>query len=182
MMENDKKLLVFKKDCDNGDVLGQTYFVKFLDEDKTCAIFYKPLIAPRYFKEYIKENEIEEAYEIKSNDKLLKYYDKIYTFKSEGGVYFVNKKVDITEKLVLLVDKGMEIDIDLPKFSYEVDQNTIILSKYKKNKYCGYCYVSTPSIVNEDLKKIMISAQEVIPNVLSFVSYNFDVISKKKKK
>lgn len=182
MKENEKKLLVFKRDCNEGEILGELCYVKFLNVNKTHAIFYRPLIAPRYFKEYIKQNKIEEAYEIISDDVLDKCYNRIYTFKSEGGVYVVSKEIDISEKLVLLADKGMEINIDLPKFSYELKGKTIILSPYKKNKGNEYCYVSTPDLVNEDLRKIMISTEEVVPNVLNLGSYSFKGVSKKKNK
>lgn len=182
MKESEKKLLVFKRDCNEGEVLGEVCYVKFLNTNKTHAIFYRPLIAPKYFKEYINQNKIEEAYEIMSDDVLDKCYKRIYTLKSEGGVYVVNKGVDITEKLVLLVDNGMEIDVELPKFSYVLKGKTIILRPYKKNKENGYCYVSTPDFVNEDLRKIMISTEEVVPNILNLGSYSLSGVSKKKSK
>ena len=58
-MNNDqKKLIIFKRDLENNEVLGEVCYVKFLGSDETYAIFYKPLIAPKYLKEYIKQNKI----------------------------------------------------------------------------------------------------------------------------
>lgn len=181
MSSNQKKLLVFKRDIEDDDLKDPCY-VKFLDIDRNYAIFYKPLIAPKYFKDYLNQNKIELAYEISNDIQLNKYEDKIYTFKSENGVYKVSKGFEIEKKLVLLVDFGMEIKLDLPKYSYEIIEKTIVLKPYKESNKKGYCYVANDTEVNEELRRIMMLTEEVIPNVLNMESYQFKSSVKYKKK
>lgn len=181
-MNNDqKKLIIFKRDLENNEVLGEVCYVKFLGSDETYAIFYKPLIAPKYLKEYIKQNKIEVAYEILSDEVLEKYENKVYTFKSEGGVYKVKKGIEQENKLVLLVDYGMEISLNLPRYSYDIKGKTINLKPYKNSNTKGYCYVANDGDVNNELRKIMIPVLEIIPGLL-FLDTSLDFCNDKEKK
>lgn len=171
MNNDEKKLIIFNRDLENNEVLGEIYYVKFLGSDETYAIFYKPLIAPKYLKEYIKQNKIEVAYEILSDEVLEKYENKVYTFKSEGGVYKVKKGIDQENKLILLVDYGMEISLNLPRYSYDIKGETINLKPYKNSNTKGYCYVANDSDVNNELRKIMIPVLEIIPGSLRMEAY-----------
>ena len=162
-MNIDKKVMVFKNDVSSNDKMEKRY-VKFLDDEKKYAIFYMPLVAPSNFKSYIKENEIYEAYLIKDHDALKKYQDNIYTFVSDNGAYEVNHGLIKEENYALLVDYGMQINLNLPKYSYEIKDDFIYLSKYKNNKN-GFCYVANDD-VNDNLKRIMIKTESFIPGVL----------------
>ena len=162
-MNIDKKVMVFKNDVSSNDKMEKRY-VKFLDDEKKYAIFYMPLVAPSNFKSYIKENEIYEAYLIKDHDTLKKYHDNLYTFVSNNGVYEVSKGLVKEENYILLVDYGMQINLNLPKYSYEIKDDFIYLSKYKNNKN-GFCYVANDD-VNDNLKRIMIKTESFIPGVL----------------
>ena len=51
MNKENKKLIIFD---DGNENYGELRFVKFLDEEKKIAIFYDPLIAPKYFENYLK--------------------------------------------------------------------------------------------------------------------------------
>lgn len=179
MIENDKKIIVFKKDINDNEITGNLCYVKFLDEEEKYAVFYKPLIAPKYFKHYLAENKIKEAYVLISDHNIEKYKDVIYTFKEEHGVYLCSKGVTEHKKLVLLVDKGMDIELSLPKYFYELNNNRIFIKPYKKIKNKEYCYVCEEKDLNEYLKKIMIEASEVVPGVLYLGEYNIDAKIKK---
>ncbi len=172
MNNNLRKLLIFCNDYDE-NTLGNLCYVKFLDEDRKHAIFYRPLIAPKNLKQYLEQNSIEQAYEVVSDDVLKKYYNCVFVFESEGGVYTLKDEIPIEKKLVLLVDKGMEIDLDLPKFLYQIKDDTIITKPYKNGKVKEYCYVANECDVNDELKRIMIPVEEVIPGVLSMSGYSF---------
>lgn len=181
MKEENEKIIIFKKDVQN-EILGELCYVKFINDNKSHAIFYKPLIAPKYFKEYIKQNKIYEAYYITCDDILKKYIDYAYTFTPSYGLYYVNKGVDISSKLILLVDSGMEIILDLPVYSYVLKDDKFYVKKLKErpiNK--KYCYVCDSSLVNEELKKFMIPVYEAVPNILSINEYDFkhDIKTKK---
>ncbi len=169
MNDVNKKIIVFKKDVSSSLNLEKRY-VKFLDDEKRYAIFYMPLVAPSNFKSYIKENNIYEAYLINDFDNLKKYHDNIYTFMGKEGVYEVHNGLINEECYVLLVDYGMQIDLSLPKYSYEIKDEFLYLYKYKNNKK-GFCYVAKGD-VNDSLKRIMIKMESVIPGVLSFNQIN----------
>lgn len=173
-----KKLIIFKKDINENKQPGNLCYVKFLDEQKNYAIFYNPLIAPKYFKQYIKENKIEEAYEVCDDGILESYKDKIYTFKSENGIYHAKKGFNETKKLVLLVDPGMDIELPLQKFSYEIYGNKIIINEYKKTKNKGYCYVADENEVSSHIKNAMIEVSQVVPNILYLGKYELSGLSK----
>ena len=175
-MNIDKKVMVFKNDVSSNDKMEKRY-VKFSDDEKKYAIFYMPLVAPSNFKSYIKENEIYEAYLIKDHDALKKYQDNIYTFVSDNGAYEVNHGLIKEENYVLLVDYGMQINLNLPKYSYEIKDDFIYLSKYKNNKN-GFCYVANDD-VNDNLKRIMIKTESVIPGVLSINPLSLESDKKK---
>ena len=68
MNENDSKLIVFDKDIN--EKIGDITYVKFINSNS--AVFYNPLIAPKYFDNYIKENNIEKAYVINDDNMLEK--------------------------------------------------------------------------------------------------------------
>ena len=103
MNENDSKLIVFDKDIN--EKIGDITYVKFINSNS--AVFYNPIIAPKYFDNYIKENNIEKAYVINDDNMLEKYSNYVYTFTPSKGIYSVNKGIEIMEKYVLLVDNGM---------------------------------------------------------------------------
>lgn len=171
MNKENKKLIIFD---DGNENYGELRFVKFLDEEKKIAIFYDPLIAPKYFENYLKENEIVKAYEVTSEEVLNNNYDKVYTFTDNHGVYDVNKGIEVENKLVLLVDPGINIEIELPFYLYEIKDGVIYLKKVKKKpKNKGYCYVVNEEYVNPELRKIMIPVTEAIPGVLSINGYDF---------
>ena len=176
---DNKKLLIFEKECSKDEAPGNLCYVKFLDKEKNYAVFYKPLIAPKYFKEYIKENSIELAYEVLDDKLLDNYQDKIYTLRNDGGVFKVEKGIKLDKKLVLLANKGMEIALNLPKYSYEIKDNLIIIKPYKKKKDT-YCYVADENYVNEELRRFMIPVLEAVPGILNMGSYSFDDIKIKK--
>lgn len=178
MIETEKKLIIFKNDC-NDERLKEKCYVKFLDKEKEYAIFYKPLIAPKYFKEYLKENRIEEAYLICDDSLIEEYKDIIYTFKNEKGVYKVSNSLEEEKKLVLMVDKGMEICLNLPKYLYSIKDNKIFLMPYKEGKNKEYCYVACENDVNDILKSIMLEVRQVVPGVLNMDSYELNSNSKK---
>src|SRR5574344_324621 len=141
MIGNKKMLIMFKKDCDID--CGNRRFIKFLNKEKTCAIFYNTLIAPKYFKEYLEENKIIEVCEIVDDKVLSDNEDKIYTFRENMGVYNVNKGIELERKLVLFIEEGMELNLSLPRYGYKIIDNKIHLTRYKDNK--KFCYV-----VNEE--------------------------------
>lgn len=176
-----EKLIIFEKDGADSKC-GKLKFVKFIDEDMSHAIFYNPLVGPKYLDNYIKENKIARAYEITDEDVLSSNFDKVYTFTSNHGVYVINKGVNVSKKLVLLVDKGMEIDVDLPIYSYQIKGTSIIVKKLKeKPKNKGYCYVADEEYVNPSLRSIMIPVNEAIPGILSMDEYPFKCNIKTKK-
>ena len=175
-MNIDKKVMVFKNDVSSNDKMEKRY-VKFLDDEKKYAIFYMPLVAPSNFKSYIKENEIYEAYLIKDHDALKKYQDNIYTFVSDNGAYEVNHGLIKEENYALLVDYGMQINLNLPKYSYEIKDDFFYLSKYKNNKN-GFCHVANDDL-NDNLKRIMIKTESVIPGVLSINPLSLESDKKK---
>lgn len=164
---SDKKLIVFEKDIDEDEIPGEKRFVKFLDDNKKYAIFYMPLIAPKNFMSYLKENNIEIAYEIKDEQRLSEYEDIVHTFVNESGVYEVYKGIELRKKMVLLVDKGMDICLNLPAFSYTIDDNYIYITPIKNNDATkSYCYVYDEDKINPELRKIMIETVEAVPGIL----------------
>lgn len=178
MNENDSKLIVFDKDIN--EKIGDITYVKFINSNS--VVFYNPLIAPKYFDNYIKENNIEKAYVINDDNMLEKYSNYVYTFTPSKGIYSVNKGIEIMEKYVLLVDNGMEINLSLPMYSYVFKDNKFYVKKIdKKPGKKGYCYVGDKTSINEDLKKIMIPVYEAVKDVLSVNEYNFNCLIKTKK-
>lgn len=174
MIEKDKKIIVFKDDLLDEKAPGELCYVKFLDVEESYAVFYKPLIAPKYFKHYLGENKIKEAYVISSDNNIEKYKNVLYTFEEESGLYFVTKGVTQKKKLVLLIDKGMEIELNLPKYFYEISNNRIFIKEYNKLKDKNYCYVCDEDEINPLLKSIMIETNEVIPGILYTGDYNIN--------
>lgn len=170
MNENNSKLIVFDRDIK--EMIGDITYVKFLSSNS--AIFYNPLVAPKYFDNYIKENNIKKAYIINDDDILEKYSNYVYTFTPSKGIYNINKGVEIVKKYILLVDSGMEITLDLPMYSYVFKNNKFYVKKInKKPSKKGYCYVGDDVYLNSELKKIMIPVYEAVNNVLSVNEYNF---------
>lgn len=178
MNENKSKLIVFSSDV--SEKIGDITYVKFLNPNS--AIFYNPLIAPKYFNNYIMENGIEKAYVIKDDSILEKYSNYVYTFTPNKGIYNVNKGIEVVRKYILLVDSGMEINLSLPMYSYVFKDNKFYVKKIdKKPGKKGYCYVGDKTSINEDLKKIMIPVYEAVKDVLSVNEYNFNCLIKTKK-
>lgn len=178
MNENDYKLIVFDKDIN--EKIGDITYVKFINFNS--AVFYNPLIAPKYFDNYVMENDMKKAYVIKDDNMLEKYSNYVYTFTPSKGIYSVNKGIEITEKYVLLVDGGMEINLSLPMYSYVFKDNKFYIKKIdKKPGKKGYCYVGDKAFINDDLKKIMIPVYEAVKDVLSVNEYNFNCKIKTKK-
>lgn len=162
MNDNLKKLIILKKDCNIN--LGNKCYIKFLNNDKSLAALYNPLIAPKYLKHYIDENNIEEAYLVDNIDVLNKYKEFIYTLKPVGGYYSVTKGFDMEEKYIYFVDSGIKMDLNLDKYFYQIDENNNIILKEKFNYDTdkSFCYVADSNIKDE-LKDIMTLAYEVIP-------------------
>lgn len=161
-----KKLIIFKDD--DNVCYGNKCYVKFLDKEEKLAVFYNPLIAPKYLKSYIKENNIKEAYEVVDYDVLKNNKSKVYTFKSNNGVYNVNKGIELIKKYVLLVDSGMSISLPLPVYSYDLYSDYLVIKPYKdgiSNK--KFCYVAKDDEIDNRLKEVMIPVLESIPGVLS---------------
>ncbi len=180
MNTTDKKLIIF--DDGNNKILGEKRFIKFLDEGQNHAIFYMPLVAPKYFENYLKENNILKAYEVVDEKVLIDYHDRIYTFLSNHGIYDVSKGIEAENKLVLLVDKGMDINVDLPIYSYTIKNNCIYVKPLKEKPIKkDYCYVANQEYVNQDLRKIMIPVIEAIPGILCMGNYPFDYSLKTKR-
>lgn len=180
MIDNNKKVIIFKEDAPV-DLKKELCYVKFLDKEQKYAVFYKPLIAPKYFRHYLEENKIKEAYILNSDEKICEYIDKLYTFESEYGVYICKKGISETKKYVLMVDSGMEIELDAEKYSYEIKNDSILIKPYKAIKNKGYCYVFDEENVNPYLKAIMIETSELIPGILYMGTYDLDSNVKKKK-
>lgn len=168
----DKKFIIFLNDLEKSDIPGIKRYIKFLDEEKTIAILYNPLIAPKHLKSYLKENNIIEAYEIFSLNILEKYKDKIYTFSNDKGVYNVNKGILFDEKLVMFIDSGMEISLNLPKFSYILHKDYLEIKPFKKNSKGNFCYVANKDDVSYKLKSLMIEAKEASDNILYVDDYS----------
>ncbi len=163
MIKNDKKLIVFKEDINAN--LSDKVYVKILDEES--AIFYNPIIAPKYFKNYLKENNIKEAFIINDKGLLNKYKDYIYTFKENMGVYKINKGIKEETKKILFVDKGMDIDLGLPTYLYEFIDNYIELTRIDSvSTYKEYCYVDDYDNIDKSISKFMMDAKEEIPGKL----------------
>ena len=172
-MYDKSKVILFKDDIGEKKISGaELCFVKFLDEEKRFAIFYKPAIAPKYLDNFIEQNNIEMAYELKDDNLLKEYHDSLYSFIPFEGVYEVTKGVEIKDKLVLLVGFGMEIDLNLPKYFYELKNGKIYLNSKKQGLCKGFCYVANKDEVNEQMQKFMIPVSEAIPNVLSLNGYD----------
>ena len=181
MSLNNKKIIVLKKDVLKDEIIGEKRFIKFLDKDKNYAIFYNPLIAPKYFSNFIKENGIYEAYELTDDLLLEKYKDVIYTFQKKDGVYEVSEGFEIEKKLLFLVDKGLEVDLGLEKYSYKLVGDSYYVKPLIKESDKNYCYVIEESGINPLLLDIMIDAYEVIPGVLRTKPYNLSCHIKTKK-
>lgn len=179
MIEKNKKIIIFKDDLLDEKAPGELCYVKYLDLDENYAVFYKPLIAPKYFKHYLSENKIKEAYILTNDDNVNKYKDILYTFEEESGVYLSRKGIKQNKKLVLLIDKGMEIKLNLPKYFYEITNNRIIIKPYNKYKDKDYCYVCDEKEISPLLKSIMIETNEVIPGILYIGDYNLESNVKK---
>lgn len=167
MNSDNKKLIIFKKDIPEDEVIRDKLYVKFLDKDSKYAIFYLPLIAPKNLKSYIYENEIEEAYEVSDENTLKKYEDVVYTFKKENGVFNVTKGIELVKKKILLVDNGMDICLNLPKYYYDINGPLITITPMKNSTcYKSYCYVEETDKINPELSRLMIDVTEAVPGIL----------------
>lgn len=175
-----RKLIVFEKDCTDIVPKGEKQYIKFTNDRSYGALYQSP-IAPRYLKEYLYENGYKVGYEIESEEDLNKFEDKIYTFVKEDDLYKITKGIELIKKRILLVDKGMNLELNLPKYNYEITNNGFIVSTYD-NISRSYCYVASEEELTSDLKKIMLPVVEVIPGNLTINSYPFVPTKTYKKK
>lgn len=176
-----RKLIVFESDCTDDIPKGEKQYIKCTN-DRKYGILYLPVIAPRYLKEYLYENGYEVGYEIESYDDLNKFEDKIYTFTIEGDSYKITKGIELIKKRILLVDKGMNINLNLPKYNYEITNNGFKILDVYNNNDKSYCYVASDEELTSDSKKIMLPVMEVMPGFLCINSYHFISTSSYKKK
>ncbi|GEM_PF-4663085 len=182
MNSDEKKLMIFKSDCDSNEPLGNLSYVKFLGEAKRYAIFYLPLVAPKNLKDYLRENGIVEAYEVRDEKVLQTHSDMVYTFRKESGVYEVSKGIELSKKRILLVDRGMNLKLDLPAYSYEMVNDSFYVSPLKEGDIeRSFCYVVDEDEINPVLRNIMLPVTEAIPGVLSVNTYPFAPVSNAKK-
>ena len=88
---NDKKIIILK--CDAcGENLGEIEYIKFLD-DNNKAYIYDPLLAPRYLKCYLEENNYVIGYAITDEKIIKKYEDKmLWQIGENFGNYLKNSK------------------------------------------------------------------------------------------
>ncbi len=163
----DKKFIIFVNDENKNEALGEKHYVKFLNDDRSQAFFYRPLIAPRNIREIIRNNEILEAYEITDEKVLEQYANEVYTFIKRGGIYDVYKGVLESVKYVYLVGEWMDPQLDLPRFLYEIQGSKIILTSGRlgANKE-NFCYVVDEENLNPALEPYMIKVTEQIPGHL----------------
>ena len=163
----DKKFIVFINNENKDNVLGMKHYVKFLDDKRSQAFFFSPLIAPRNMKEIIKANNILEAYEINNENILEQYMDEVYTFVKKDGIYEVHKGVLEETKYIYLVDNWMDPQFNLPRFSYEIKEDKIILTSDRLSANKGtFCYVVLEKDLNPTLEPYMIRVTEKIPGHL----------------
>ncbi len=160
-----RKLILLKDDIEEN--LNDKKYIKFLDDENKHAMFYNPIIAPPDFKEYLKEHNIKEAYEVKDIDTLNKYRDKVYTFETVNGIYNVKCGVDELFKYVIFVDQGIVLDLGFQRYCFNVKDGFIYLKKFKYNYNKEYCYVSDYCL--DSLKDYMVKTLEVVPGILKFV-------------
>ena len=176
----ERKLIVFEKDCNDIFPKGEKEYIKCTN-DKKYGLLYQSPIAPRYLKEYLYENGYEVGYEIRNIDDLNIFEDKIYTFVKENDIYKITKGIELIKKRILLVDKGMDLKLNLPKYNYEITNNGFIISTCD-NISRSYCYVVSEEEIDNELKKIMLPVVEVIPGNLTINSYPFVPTKTYKKK
>lgn len=180
---NKKKLIILKKDTDKE--FPNKCYVRFLDKDKTLAMFFEPLIGPKYLSEYIRANNIEEAYEITNHNDILDNSMNIYTFRFNKGIYDVSKGVELDRKLAIFMDDNLDFLLDLPKYSFTLDKNVVITKPYKKGLEC--CYIDVEDNINEKLAKYMTPLYEASTNTYFLTNeiikiYDPKKIKKKEKK
>ena len=173
MSNEEKKLIIFDKDLmvEEDELIGEKRFIKFTDENR--AVIYFPLIAPRYLNSYIVENGYEVCYEIVDKDVIDRFKDKIYTLTKQDSDYCVTKGVKLNPKRILLVDSKMNINLDLPKYKYEIVDGGFIISEIKSDDVLdSYCYVAEECNLNDELKRIMLPVFEILPGLLSVNTYS----------
>ncbi len=182
MIDENKKIIIFKRDCDDRR-LGEMVYVRFISEDEKEAEFYNPLIAPRNFKYYLRQGKVLEAYNVTDYNVLKETEEMAYTFRGENGIYKVTKGIELDKKRMLLVDKGMNLNLNLPAYSYEIINDVFYVSPLKGGSSDNsYCYVIKDEDANDDLKRIMLPVVESIPGVLSVNTYPYEPTYAYKKK
>lgn len=169
MKNNNKKIIILDNEVDGNKKFQNICYVNFLDDNKSIATFFEPLIAPKYLKEYIFQNKIEKAYEITNYQDVLDNKDFLYTFKYNKGVYEVEKGLVLDKKLLMFSHCVMNATLHLPKYSYSIQAGVIITEPYKKCK--DYCYIVNEDDVNDKLKGLMIPVYEMIDGVF-FITDN----------
>ncbi len=181
---NDKKIIILK--CDAcGENLGEIEYIKFLD-DNNKAYIYDPLLAPRYLKCYLEENNYVIGYAITDEKIIKKYEDKVYTFIKDDNFYYVFKGIAPIKKRILLVNKSMNTNINLPRYNYEITDKGLKITPRMDEESDNFCYVEDEDKITDDLKNIMLPVLEIVPGYLSSNNYNIGKkskrLSKKKRK
>ena len=159
-----KKIIVLNEECDNF-VKGTNRYIKFLDDNRNYAIFCTPNIC---FRNCMEENNILYATEINDEKTLLENIDNVYTLIDDNGVFKVEKGVKVINKLILLVDDNIPFHLTLPKYSYQLNDDSIKLRPFDVTYSKNCCYVAKEDEVNDVIKDIMIPVYELIPGTLSF--------------
>ena len=83
-----------ESDIIDDDITGEKHFIKYVDDTCMQVSIYCPLIAPRYLKDYIKEDNYKTCYEVSTIDMFQKYKDHIYVLVKGDEYYQVYKLVD----------------------------------------------------------------------------------------
>lgn len=159
-----KKIIVLNEEVDNF-VKGTDRYLKFLDNNRNYAIFCLPNV---YFKNCMEENNILYATEINDEKTLLENIDNVYTLEDDNGVFKVEKGVKCVNKLILMIDNKMPIYLNLPKYSYQLINDSIRLRPYDPTNNSNSCYVALEEEVNHIIKDIMTPVYELVPGTLSF--------------
>ena len=67
----------------------------------------------------------------------------------------------------------MDINLNLPKYNYEIANNGFKIINTYDNNDKSYCYVASEEELTSYLKKIMLPVVEAVPDFLTINSYPF---------
>ena len=104
-MNEDIKYVVMKEDLIDNEIIGESHFIKYVDDSRRKISIYCPLIAPRYLYEYLKDNNYRICYEVKTIDNFKKYKDMIYVLDRENEFYNI---YTLDEYIMSKYDKEVE--------------------------------------------------------------------------